>query len=307
VQHASEGLYFLPHAMVRSGKIAVLGVPAAAGAGRPGVEDAPAALREAGLIEALCASGATIENLVDLALFPFRADPAPAQARNLSGVACAVRATADEVARIAAEGLVLVLGGGCSLTAGVAAGLTRVHGRPPAVVWLDAHADLNTPATTRSGLLDGMALALTLGRGPEDLAAVAPCWTSARHVALLGHRDLDPPERDALPELGLARSAAELRRLGGATAAQQALGVVAAGAQLLVHLDVDVIDPQEMPAKQDSPRGPALSLAEAGALLTRLLAAPAAAAVVVTGFAPHLDVADVCARRLVGLLAEALG
>ena len=76
----------------------------------------------------------------------------------MEGVACALRAAADEMTRALAEGFTLVLGGDCTLAAGVAAGARRYLGQPPGLVFIDADADLNTPETTPSGFLHGMAL-----------------------------------------------------------------------------------------------------------------------------------------------------
>src|SRR6185295_20271202 len=94
-------------------KVAVFGVPTAAGGRGPGVERAPFALRAAGLLSSLKALGATVVNLSDLSLFPYRDDPEHPRARNAEVVACALRATADEMTRALPEGFTLVLGGDC--------------------------------------------------------------------------------------------------------------------------------------------------------------------------------------------------
>ena len=78
-----------------SGKVAVFGVPTAAGGRAIGLERGPFALREAGLLRDLRALGPPVVNLSDLSLFPYRDDPEHAKARNAEVVACAVRATAD--------------------------------------------------------------------------------------------------------------------------------------------------------------------------------------------------------------------
>ena len=147
---------------VGAGKLAVFGVPSAAGARGSGVSRAPFALREAGLIERLRDGGWRVVHLSDLSLFPFREDAKNPRARNPDGVACAVRAAGDEMARALAEGLTLVLGGDCTLVAGTLAGARAALERPVGLVYLDANADLNTPETTPSGYLSGQALALAL-------------------------------------------------------------------------------------------------------------------------------------------------
>jgi arginase len=291
-------------------KVAVFGVPTAAGATQPGVDRAPFALREAGLLDALRALGATVVNLSDLSLFPYRLDEAHPRQRNAEVVACALRAAADEMTRALAEGFTLVLGGDCTLVAGVAAGARRVLGQPVGVVYLDANADLNTPETSPSGYLSGMALSLALGRGPREVleAAGGEAAVQPEHVALVGFRELDPGERPALGALGLALPASAARRLGMRVTSALALDGVGNGdGPLVVHLDVDVIDPAEMPAKTAVTPGPGLSLQETSDLLTALMASPRVVALEVCELQPERDPEGACARKVVELLARALG
>ena len=290
-------------------KVAVFGVPTAAGAAEPGVERAPFALRQAGLLERLRDTGARVVNLSDLSLFPHRDDPEHPRERNAGVVACAVRAGADEMTRAMAEGFTLVLGGDCTLAVGVVSGARAALGRPVGLVYLDANADLNTPETTPSGRLHGMALALALGRGPREvLEAAGPVpAVAADHVALVGFRELDPGERRALGDLGLALPAMAARRLGMRATAALALDAVAnEDGPLVVHLDVDVIDPAEMPAKGSHTGGAALSLAEVSDLLTALVASPRTVALEVAEFQPEKDPDGACAKRVVELIARAM-
>ena len=101
-----------------SSKIAVFGVPTAAGGRAPGLERAPFALREAGLLAGLRATGSRVVHLSDLSLFPYRDDAEHPQARNAEVVECALRAAADEMTRSLHEGFTIVLGGDCTLVAG---------------------------------------------------------------------------------------------------------------------------------------------------------------------------------------------
>ena len=291
-------------------KVAVFGVPTAAGTRSPGVSQAPLRLREAGLLQAIEAKGARVVNLSDLSLFPSRDDEAHPKARNAEGVACAVRTTADEMTRALREGFTLVLGGDCSLVAGTLAGARRHFGQPVGLVFIDADADLNTPETTPTGNLNGMALALALGRGPAEVvqAQGAPPYLDPEHVALVGFRALDPGERAPLGDLGLALPAHAARRLGMTAAAALALdGVGNADGPLVVHLDVDVIDAKELPAKSTSTVGEALSLDEASALLTGILASPRVVALEVCEYNPDRDDGDLaCGRRIVELVTRAV-
>ena len=289
------------------GKIAVVGIPSAAGASKPGTERAPFALREAGLLPALRELGAPVVNLSDLSLFPYRDDAGPA--RNAEVVACAARAAADEMGRALAEGFVVVLGGDCSLVVGTVAGARQALGAPVGLVYLDANADLNTPETSPSGLLSGMALALALGRGPESVVSAGgpPPAVRPEHVALVGFRELDPGERRPLGDLGLALPAAAARRLGMRTAAALALdGVANEDGPILVHLDVDVVEPLEMQAKGVITEGEALSLAEVSDLVTAFLASPRVVGIEVVEYDPTADPDGVHARKIVDLLVRAL-
>jgi arginase len=291
------------------GKVAVVGVPSSAGARRAGGERAPLALRQAGLLEALRATGATVVNLSDLSLFPFRADEAHPQSRNVEGVACAARAAADEMTRALAEGFAVVLGGDCALAVGTLGGAKAALRQPVGVVWVDANADLNTEESSPSGILNGMALALALGRGPAEAAAAGgvPPAVAPEHVALLGFRELDPGERAPIADLGLALPAVAIKKVGARAAAALALdGVENNDGPVLVHFDVDVIDPAEgIPASTLTP-GTGLSLAEASDLLTALLASPRVVGLEVMEYQPEDDADGRAAGRLVGVIARAV-
>ena len=292
----------------RAQKVAVFGVPSSAGGAGPGTERGPFALREAGLLEALRRGGSRVVNLSDLSLFAFAEDPGNT-ARNLGAAACAAAAAADEMTRALAEGFALALGGDCSLLPGAVAGARRALGKQVGVIFLDANADLNTPETSPSGILAGMALSLAMGRGPEELAGLAPLpAVDPDHVSLVGFRALDTGERGRLGDLGLALPAAAALALGmRATAALALDGVNNEDGPILVHMDVDVIDPAEMPGKTMLTPGRGLSLQEASDLVTALLASPRVVALLLSEFNPGKDPDGRCARHLVELLAQALG
>jgi arginase len=293
-----------------SGKVAVFGVPTAAGGRGPGLERGPFALREAGLLRDLRALGPPVVHLSDLSLFPYRDDPDHPHARNAEVVECAVRAAADEMTRALGEGFTIVLGGDCTLVAGTVAGASRTLGQPVGVIYIDADADLNTPETSPSGYLNGMALALALGRGPEEVVSAGgpPPAVVGDHVALVGFRAVDPGERPALGDLGLALPATAARRLGMRVSAALALdGVGNDDGPILVHLDVDVIDAAEMPAKQYLTPGAGLAYAEVSDLLTAIVASPRVIALEVTEYDPSRDPQGEHARKIASLIVRAAG
>jgi arginase len=184
-----------------------------------------------------------------------------------------------------------VQAGDCVSTLGVVAGLQR-RGLDVGMVWLDAHGDFNTWETTPSGFLGGMPLAMMVGLGEQtivnaiDLRPLRP-----DRILLVGARDLDPGERDNL-------AAASVSQLTLEEAAEQ----VPPAGQLYVHLDLDLVDPMEMPALDyPAPGGP--SVDRVRALLDHLFGSGQVAAFSVVGWNPILPGADrarEAAMRLVG-------
>jgi arginase family enzyme len=129
----------------------------------------------------------------------------------------------------------------------------------------------------------------------------------AEHVALLGYRQLDGSERRGLGPLGLALPAEAMRKLGMRVAAALALDAVENDdGPIVVHLDVDVIDPAEMPAKQSITPGEGLTFAEASDLVCALLASPRVIALEVAEYQPDRDPESVCAKALVDLIVRAV-
>jgi arginase len=134
---------------------------------------------------------------------------------------------------VAAGSFPLILAGNCHSCLGTVAGLDGEIG----VVWLDAHADFNTPDTTASGYLDGMALALLTGSGFETLRASVPGHrpVPAEHVVLMA-RDPDEGERRRLEDTGLALT--PFAKLVDALD-----GLAELVSDVYLHIDLDVLDP----------------------------------------------------------------
>ena len=140
----------------------------------------------------------------------------------------------------------VVLSGDCMTALGTVSGLQRA-GVEAGIVWFDAHGDVQTPETTASGYLPGMVLRLLVGYRPELIAArLGLRAVPERQVTLVGARDLDPPEVSYL-------AGAQIRRcdVGELDAA------VLPGGPLYVHVDLDVIDPAQLPGLRfPAPGGP---------------------------------------------------
>src|SRR6185295_19086572 len=140
----------------------------------------------------------------------------------------------------------LVLGGDHSVALGSLIGMASVHG-PGGVVWIDAHGDLNTPATSPSGNVHGMVLAAALGLAGDAFAY--DDWTlpaiEAGKLALVGVRSLDKGEREVLKQLDAkVFTMSEIDKVGIESCMREALEHAGGGAFLHVSLDMDAVDPE---------------------------------------------------------------
>jgi arginase len=294
--------------------LGVIGVPTSAGAFAPGQERAPAALREAGLIEALRDAGLEVRDHGDLEGWRWRPDRAEPRAQNVGKVAEIVRAVADRVdASIQAGERNLVLGGDCTTGIGTVAAHARGDKRI-GLVYFDAHADLNIPDSVTEGALDWMGMAHMLAEpgGIPELAAVGPTepLLAGDQVVLLGW--------DAEQSTEFERAAIERRDLVTVPATDVAANPAGAARRarehlegscdrLLVHFDVDVIDFTDTPLSENWGRNVGISYEAALEALAALLSAPLPAAVTVTELNPdHVEEGAGTLERFAADLAAAL-
>ena len=148
-------------------KLALIGVPLELGAGRRGCAMGPAALRTAAIVETLRELGRQVDDLGDIAAPSPSPDPAPQGAKNFGAIAAWTRAIDSRVREEMARGAApILLGGDHALAMGSIHGVAahwRAQQRELFVLWLDAHADFNTPATSPSGNMHGMSVAMLCG------------------------------------------------------------------------------------------------------------------------------------------------
>jgi arginase len=151
---------------------------------------------------------------------------------------------------------VMTVGGTCGVEVGPVSWLNERYGGDLAVVWLDAHADLNTPASSPSGHFHGMVLRTLLGEGPDALVAHVARPLQPGQVVLAGVRDLDPPEAAFVGSSGISVFKPESFVEPDALALElRARGFTRA----YVHLDVDVINPDDFGSSlMRTPGGPTL-------------------------------------------------
>jgi arginase len=292
--------------------LTILGVPSSIGARNTGTEKAPAALRKAGLVPRLRAVGHDVVDGGDQEPTPYvpDEDPAHRKMKNLAGVLAVVHELASRIeSTLRAERIPLVLGGDCTLALGTMAGAVRVH-REMGMAYLDRDAELNTPRTTPSGILDGMVIAHLLGRGDPALSRLEgpePLLRPGR-LALLGVERLDPQEIpffEALPSLRIPGP--DLWTMGGARAAEQVLARLASQRERFwIHCDLDVLDESEMPAV-DFPAPGGMGARQMHILLSQLAGHEGLTGMEVTNFNPEKDPDGKAAGRVVDLLVGALG
>jgi arginase len=249
---------------MRQSQIAIVGAPLDLGAGRRGVDMGPSALRLAGLNAKLSSLGYEVEDLGNVAVAQQESTPTGAEnAKYLPQIAktCAKLASMVESV-VTAEKFPLVLGGDHSIAVGTVSGLGHVlrqRGEKIGLIWIDAHADMNTPESSPSGNVHGMPLACCLGRGPKELTDIfdyAP-KVEARNVVLIGLRDVDRSEREVLREAGVtAFTMRDIDERGLGNIMDKAIGLAADGTfGFHLSLDMDSVDPKEAPGVGTPVRG----------------------------------------------------
>ena len=196
----------------------------------------------------------------------------------------------------------IVLAGGCITSVGMLAGI----GEPAGVVWFDAHADFNTPETTPSGFIDGMALAMLAGRCWRTLAASIPGFrpVAEKDMVLVGARDLDPEERRALENSNIRSIDTQGFRTNGGDGF---FAVRPSGSpdRVYLHIDLDVLDRGEAFVNQFSSTG-GLTLAELLEIIRSVSRHRAVVGAAITAYDPSVDESGKAAKAGVAVVQELL-
>ena len=290
-------------------KIALIGAGSSAAAFLPGTEKAPAALRAAGLVEKLRSAGLDVTDLGDCPPRMFADDEEHRRARNLPAIVAGLNDLKLHVETAIKSGaLVLVLGGDCAQVIGLLAGARRYY-KHINLLWMDRDADLNTPASTPSGRIDGMVVAHAIGRGAPELVRFYSESPLVREpdVLLFGLERIDPPEQEFLSKSPMRHVwAADIQKRGAAKSAQDALAHLhTESREFVLHLDTDVIAQEEFPAV-NVPGSGGLGLEEVRAALREALSQKTLLGLDVAQYNPERDPDGSAAQRLVGLLVDAL-
>ncbi|WP_036716881.1 arginase [Paenibacillus sp. JCM 10914] len=290
--------------------VTIISVPFDRGATRRGASQGPQAIYGAGLKRKLEALSIRY-HVEELTAVPELKDRSyPPQLKHLTEVVAINEQLAALIYTQVSAGIFpLVLGGDHSIAIGTLAGLTRHH-RQLGVIWMDAHADLNTPATTPSGNIHGMSLAVSLGRGDVRLTSIGGVKSTIRpeNVVLVGARSLDQGERDFIRKEGITCfTMQDIDRMGMFRIMEEAIEIASAGTDG-VHLsfDTDSIDPKVAPGTGTPVQG-GLSYREAHLAMELLSESGILSSAEFVENNPLLDRGQTTSRLLVGLIGSLLG
>jgi arginase len=204
--------------------------------------------------------------------------------------------------------LVLVLGGECVQAIGLLTGARRYY-KHINLLWFDRDADLNTPATTPSGRIDGMVVAHIIGKGAPELVRFwgEPPLVREPDVTLFGIARLDPPEQELLSRSPLRHvDAGDIQARGAAASAAEALNHLHADSrEFVLHLDLDVIAQEEFPAVV-VPGSGGLSFEDVRAALKVISAHKNLVGLDIAQFNPDKDANGDGTKKLIDLLVESL-
>ena len=292
----------------------LIGVPTSAASYAPGQEKAPQALRDAGLIKELQSVGIEVFDRGDLPVQRWQPDRTNRYAQNLTAVTDYVMQTKDLVRQaVAANRIPLVLGGNCTLEIGTVAGHLPSKERI-GLIYLDLHADLNTPDSTTDGALDwmGMAHMLNLEGARSQLAQ---CGSQ---TPLLDPEDVvffgfDPNnatkwELQQIEALNLRVVTCDEAASDPKGKATQILNEWGKNYdRLLIHFDVDVIDFVDLPLSENHDRNEGLSFAQTMTALTAFVSDPKFSALTIAELNPdHGSEDGSTVQKFVRALAKAL-
>ena len=305
-------------------QIAILGVPMDLGAGRRGVDMGVSAIRLAQLQQQLEALGHEVTDLGNIAV-PVAESLEQGSERNLGARYLEpIRSVCEEVAaRIAAlpaDVLPIVIGGDHAISMGTVAGVkasssrARVEGDAArleriGLVWIDAHTDFNTPASSPSGNVHGMPVASLVGLGDQRLIDIGGAGAKVRpeDIVMIGIRSVDSGERELLRGRGAhIYTMKDIDTLGMAAVATRALEHLHAVTRIHVSFDADSLDPSIAPGVGTPVQG-GLTYREAHLLMELLADSGKVASLDIVEVNPVLDRENMTARVVVEMACSLLG
>jgi arginase len=300
---------------MRQSHIAIIGAPLDLGAGRRGVDMGPSAVRVANLNARLVELGYEVKDLGNLPVEqPESLSEGPANAKYLPQITLICTRLATMVEQAMNNGQVpLVLGGDHSVAVGTVAGVSKhlqTQGAQLGMIWIDAHADMNTPETSPSGNVHGMPLACCIGIGPPELTHIfgyAP-KVPPGNVALIGIRSVDDRERKLVQSSGVhAFTMRDIDERGLRWVMEEAIRFATTGtAGFHVSFDIDSVDPQEAPGVGTPVKG-GITYREAHLAMETLCDCGRMTSMDIVEVNPVIDEANRTALLAVELVMSAMG
>jgi len=296
-------------------RVRMIGFPIDLGADRRGVDMGPSALRIADIDRKLEALGYTVIDEGDIPVRNIEVqEMADAKLKYLPEIAEMSAVLASRVESVLDDGdFPLILGGDHSMSIGSLAGIgahCAKHKKTLGVIWIDAHADMNTAETTPSGNIHGMPVSIALGIGHPSLTSIGGNFPKLdpRNLAIVGLRSIDPGERELIKELGVAAyTMFDVDKLGMYEIASRVLEDMARSVDHLhISFDVDGVDPSFAPGV-GTPVPGGLSFRETHLFMEMISQVEAYGSLEVAEVNPILDVRNSTAEFASDVVSSSMG
>lgn len=292
-----------------------MGFPIDLGADRRGVDMGPSALRIADLDLKLESLGYTVVDEGDIPIRNIEVQELQdSRLKYLPEVASMSAILAGKVKNILDEGdFPLIIGGDHSMSVGSLAGIgahCHEHAKRLGVIWIDAHADMNTAETTPSGNIHGMPVAVAMGIGHHSLTSIGGDFPklAPENLAMIGLRSIDPGERELIHKLGIrAYTMFDVDRLGIHEIASRVIEDMSRKVDHVhISFDVDGVDPAVAPGV-GTPVNGGLTLRESHLLMEMISQLDTYASLEVAEVNPILDDKNRTAEFAAEIIASSLG
>ena len=227
--------------------VEIIGVQSDSGAMRKGLNLGPSAIRNAGVCGKLSELGFALRDKGDIIPAPCAGSrPRLINYEQVANVNKSLFARVKDTLRDGA--FPVILGGDHGISAGSILA-TADHYGEIGVIWIDAHGDFNNEESTLTGYMNGMPLSAACGLGPAEMAPGTRHFIDPKNAALLGVRDIDPPERLRLIDAGVTvLSISEIDRIGLHEALEKAIAAASSGTKgIYVSFDIDAVTPESAP------------------------------------------------------------